>query len=141
MYKIAIAAPPERVWDTLTTPEGSKATLFGSTIESSFEVGEPVEYISYGEGGERIVQVYGQIEAFEVPSLFSYVQHPGPIHNPAHAQTSCRMTYRVRPAPGGSELELVIDEWTPGNPAYDHAADSYPESAYLDGVKSYAESR
>ncbi|WP_441246414.1 SRPBCC family protein [Kitasatospora sp. McL0602] len=141
-YRVTIAAAPERVWAALTTSEGTRATLFGSEIESSFEPGALVEFVGYDEAGQRIVQVYGEITSYEPPLSFGYRQHPGPVHNERHAETSCRMTHTLHPAEGGTatELELVLDQWSEGNPAYGHALSSYPESGYLDGIKAYAES-
>ncbi|GAA2810274.1 hypothetical protein GCM10010441_38670 [Kitasatospora paracochleata] len=138
-YRIAIAAAPETVWAALTTPEGSRATLYGSDIESDFAVGGSVEYVGHHDG-VRVVYVYGEILALEPGRVFSYRHHPGPSHSPDHATTTCRMTYRVTPTGGGTELELTVDEWSAGNPGYTHAAESYPESDFLDGLKRYAES-
>ncbi|MEU1628059.1 SRPBCC domain-containing protein [Streptomyces sp. NPDC020096] len=139
-YKVTIAASPERVWEALTTPEGSRATLYGCLIESSFEVGSRVEFVSYGAGGERTVQVYGDIEAFEPPRRFAYIQHPGAVHNEQHVETMCRMTHVLTPHEDGTELELTLDQWSDENPAYEHAKSAYPESDYLKGIKAYAES-
>ncbi|MFH8750540.1 SRPBCC domain-containing protein [Streptomyces rimosus] len=140
-YTIAVSAAPERVWETLPTPEGSGATLFGSRIESSFEIGSRVEFVGQDADGERIVQVYGEITEFEPCRRFGYVQRPGPAHNPGHAETSCRMTHVLTPRGDGTDLELIIDRWSEGNPAYEHAISSYPESGYLAGVKAHAKAR
>ncbi|MGF1429935.1 SRPBCC family protein [Kitasatospora sp. LaBMicrA B282] len=139
-YRRTIAAPADRVWAAVTTSEGSKATLYGCVIETDFAVGGPVEFVGYTAEGERIVQVYGEVLAYDAPHRFAYRQHPGAVHNPAHAETSCRMSYTVTPLDGGgTELELTVDQWTPGNPAYRHAAAEYPKSAYLDAVQAFAE--
>ncbi|MER5638541.1 SRPBCC domain-containing protein [Kitasatospora sp. NPDC002227] len=138
-YQVRIAAGPERVWAALTTSEGTRATLYGCSIDSTFEIGARVEFFGHDADGQRVVQVYGEVTAFEPGRCFGYRQHPGPAHNERHAETHCRMTHTLTPVDGGTELELVVDEWTPGNPAYQHAKASYPESGYLDGIKKYAE--
>ncbi|MFE7391889.1 hypothetical protein [Streptomyces sp. NPDC057582] len=138
-YKVTIAASPQQVWDTLTTSEGTKATLFGCLIESSFAVGSRVDFVGYGLEGERIVQVYGDIEVFDPLGEFTYIQHPGAAHNEKHAETSCRMAHRLTPRGDSTELELTVDQWSDGNPAYAHAASSYPESDYLKRIKAHAE--
>jgi len=138
VYRLSINAAPARVWAALTTPEGSRATLYGSDIESAFEVGGPVEYVGRHDG-ERVVYVYGEVLAFEVERLFGYRHHPGPSHSPDHATTTCRMTYRLTPSGTGTELELTVDEWSDGNPGYAHAAADYPESDFLRAVKAHAE--
>ncbi|AUG76906.1 hypothetical protein CFP65_2047 [Kitasatospora sp. MMS16-BH015] len=139
-YRLLIAAPPERVWAALTTSEGTRATLYGCSIDSTFELGARVEFFGEDAEGRRVVQVYGEITAYEPLQVFGYRQHPGPGHNERHAETHCRMTHTLTAVEGGTELALVVDQWTPGNPAYRHAAESHPESGYLDGIKKYAES-
>ncbi|GAA1268534.1 hypothetical protein GCM10009665_66470 [Kitasatospora nipponensis] len=140
-YRVSVAAPVQRVWEALTTSEGTRATLYGSSIESDFRVGGLLEFVGHTEAGERVVQVYGEVQEFEAPRRFGYRQHPGAVHNPRHAETSCRMTYLLTPVgEGATELELTVDQWTPGNPAYAHAKAAYPESAFLAAVKAFAES-
>ncbi|GAA3483949.1 hypothetical protein GCM10018966_084810 [Streptomyces yanii] len=79
-------------------------------------------FVGYGLEGERIVQVYGDIEVFDPLREFTCVQHPGAAHNEKHAEAGCRMAHRLTPHDGMTELELTVDRWSEGNPAYQHTA-------------------
>jgi uncharacterized protein YndB with AHSA1/START domain len=39
---IDIAAPPQRIWKALTSPEKLKAFFFGADVASDFQVGSPI---------------------------------------------------------------------------------------------------
>ncbi len=59
--EIYIGNTPEKVWEILTTPEGTKATFFGSVLRSTFEEGSDYEYVGPGNDGDETVHVYGKV--------------------------------------------------------------------------------
>jgi uncharacterized protein YndB with AHSA1/START domain len=48
--EIAIAAPLEKAWEALTKPELVKQYLFGTDMETDWEVGGPITYSGEWEG-------------------------------------------------------------------------------------------
>lgn len=138
-YEILISAKRERVWAALVTSEGTRATLFGCTIESTFEQGARIEFRGQGPDGDNTLHVYGFVKCFEPYVEFSYEQHPAPAYNENHESVSCDMTFKLNPVGDSTQLVLTCT-WSAGNPGYEHALAEYPASSYIDAIKSFAES-
>ncbi|MBW7473896.1 SRPBCC domain-containing protein [Paenibacillus oenotherae] len=137
-YEIRITAKPERVWAAVATSEGSKATLFGCSMESTFEPGARIEFRGQGPDGDNTLHVYGFVRHYEPYVEFSYEQHPAPAYNENHETVRCNMTFKL--IPDGDATRLVLTcAWSPGNPGYEHAKAEYPASSYVDAIKSFAE--
>jgi uncharacterized protein YndB with AHSA1/START domain len=64
---IAVAAPVERVWDALTTPELIRRWFFGVDTETTWQVGTPI--VHRGEYQGEPYEDIGRIVAFEPPTL------------------------------------------------------------------------
>lgn len=137
-YEVLIAAPPERVWAAIATSEGTRATLFGSSIESTFEPRARVEFRGPGPDGDRTLHVYGFVKQYEPNRVFSYEQHPAPAYNEQHESVFCDMTYQLTPVGDQTKLELTC-AWSEGNPGYEHAKQEYPASSYMDAIRNFAE--
>ncbi|MNV53304.1 hypothetical protein D3C71_1454480 [compost metagenome] len=138
-YELLISAGTERVWNAITSSEGTKATLFGCRIESTFEPGARIEFRGQGPEGDDTLHVYGFVRHFEPFTEFSYEQHPAPAYNPNHEAVICDMTYKLLPEGEATRLVLTC-AWSDGNPGYEHAKAEYPASSYMDAIKSFAES-
>ncbi|GGG54327.1 SRPBCC domain-containing protein [Paenibacillus radicis (ex Gao et al. 2016)] len=139
-YEIQIKAKPEHVWKAITTSEGTQATLFGCSIESTFEPGARIEFRGAGPDGDHTLHVYGFVRSFKPFAEFSYEQHPAPAYNENHETVYCDMTFKLNVADAGTtRLELTCI-WTDGNPGYEHAKADFPASEYMDAIKSFAES-
>ena len=136
-YQLYIGAAPEKVWDVLFSPEGTKATFYGCVIRSTFEVGGRMEYVGPGQDGEETVHVYGDILAFEPNRKFAYTEHPGPSYNPNHAELTTRVTITLEPAGACTKLILINDEWPDEHPSRANAEEGW--SVILSNVKTYAE--
>jgi uncharacterized protein YndB with AHSA1/START domain len=139
-YTYYIGATPERVWEVLTQDEGVKATFFGSTIRSTFEIGSDYAYVGPGNDGEETVHVYGKVLAFEPNKSFSYTEHPGPSYNEKHAELETRVTFTLEPYAGCTKLTLVNDRWSPSpgeHPSYENTQAHWP--MILSNIKTYAE--
>jgi uncharacterized protein YndB with AHSA1/START domain len=136
-YDFYIDAAPEKVWNTLVSPEGTKATLFGSVLRSTFEIGAPYEYVGPGDGGEETVHVYGQILAFEPNRLMSYSEHPGPSYRENHAELETRVTMTLETVGNCTKLTLVNDRWPDNHPSYASTSEHWP--MILSNIKTYTE--
>jgi uncharacterized protein YndB with AHSA1/START domain len=137
-YEFYIDAPPEKVWDVLVKPEGTRAIMFGSELRSTFKVGDPFEYVGPGNDGEETVHVYGKILAYEPNKMMSCTEHPGPSYRPNHAELESRMTFTLDTVGKCTKLTLINDEWTPDHPSFENTKSQW--WMILSNIKTYAES-
>ena len=73
---IDIEAPATRVWAALTEPDQIAAYMFGSRVETDWEVGHPITWNGEWEG--RPYQDKGQVLAYDEPARLS-VTHFSPL--------------------------------------------------------------
>ncbi len=136
-YVIYIGAKPDKVWQALISPEGTKAIFFGSILQSTFEIGAPYQYVGPGNDGEETVHVYGTVLAFEPNRLMSYTEHPGPSYRDNHAELETRVSLTLETAGDCTKLTLVNDQWPENHPSYDSTQESWP--MILSNLKTYVE--
>lgn len=136
-FEFYVNARPEKVWDALILPEGTKRLFFGCTIESSFIVGERIAYVGPGAEGEQTVHVYGTLLAYEPSKLISFIDHPGPSYHDNHEELETRVTISLEEVGQCTKLTLVNDHWTKDHPGYANTAESWP--MILSNLKTYVE--
>ena len=73
---IDIQAPATRVWSALTEPDQIAAYMFGSRVETDWEVGHPITWNGEWEG--KPYQDKGQVLAYDEPERLS-VTHFSPL--------------------------------------------------------------
>jgi uncharacterized protein YndB with AHSA1/START domain len=123
-YEFYIDAGPEAVWNTLVSPEGTRQTLFGSVLRSTFKEGDPYEYVGPGNDGEETVHVYGTLLAYEPHKKLSYIEHPGPSYHANHEELESRVTFTLDTIGQCTKLTLINDQWTANHPSF-AAADGH----------------
>ncbi len=74
--RIDIEAPASRVWTALTEPDQIAAYMFGSRVETDWEVGHPITWNGEWEG--KAYQDKGQVLAYDEPGRLS-VTHFSPL--------------------------------------------------------------
>jgi uncharacterized protein YndB with AHSA1/START domain len=136
-YEFYIDATPERVWEAFISPEGVRNTFFGCTINSTFEVGSPYEYVGPGNDGDQTVHVYGTILAYEPGVIFSAIEHPGPSYRDNHAEIHSRMTFTLETVGKCTRLKLIDDEFSDNNPTAETAENHW--WYIMSNIKTYAE--
>lgn len=136
-YTIYVDAKPEKVWEALVSPEGTRACFFGSELRSSLEEGAPFEYVGPGSDGDEMVHVYGTIQAHEPGKKLAYVEHPGPSYRENHAELTSRVTFELSEAGATTKLTLVNDEWTDNHPSFENSAGAWPMA--LSSIKTWCE--
>lgn len=136
-YQIYIDASPEKVWDVLISPEGTRNTVFGSVIQSTFDIGAPIAYVGPGNAGDETVHVYGRVLAFEPNKTLSYTEHPGPSYRDNHEELETRVTITLEPAGSCTKLTLINDEWPDNHPSRANTEEGWP--VILSCIKTYAE--
>ena len=70
-----IAATPERVWAALTEPEQISQYMYGSRVETTWQVGSPITWSGEMEG--RPYQDKGEVLTYDEPNVLS-VTHYSP---------------------------------------------------------------
>lgn len=136
-FVIYVGAKPEVIWNILVSPEGTRAIFFGSTLESTFEVGAPYAYVGPGNDGDRTVHVYGTVLAFEPNKLMSFTEHAGPSYRDNHAELETRVTMTLEEVGETTKLTLVNDQWPDNHPSYVSTQESWP--MLLSNIKTLAE--
>lgn len=121
-YEFYINASPERVWQALTSPEEVKNIFYGSVLQSTFEIGSPLAYVSLGKAGDEIVHIYGTLLEFEVNKVFSYSCHMGEAYFPDHAKYESRVTYQLEATGKCTKLTVIQDQWANDDPTYENNA-------------------
>ncbi len=74
--RIDIEAPATRVWAALTEPDQIASYMFGSRVETDWEVGHPITWNGEWEG--KPYQDKGQVLAYDEPARLS-VTHFSPL--------------------------------------------------------------
>jgi uncharacterized protein YndB with AHSA1/START domain len=131
---IDIAAPADRVWAALTEPDQIAAYMFGSRVETDWQVGSPITWNGEWEG--KPYQDKGEVLAYDEPRRLS-VTHFSPLTGqddvPENYHT---LLYELADAGDGTRLELSQD-----NNASDEEADHSRQNwqMMLDGLKKQVE--
>lgn len=134
-HRIQIDAPPERVWEALTTPDQISQWFFGVNTESDWTVGSML--VHRGEYQGRAYQDKGEILELDPPRRFVHT-HWSPMSGlpdtPEHAQ---RVSWTLEPSDGGTAL-TVDEENLPSEQAKAISDQSWPQA--LDALRSLLES-
>lgn len=105
VYMTVIAAPPERVWQGLTTAEFTQQYWHGTRIRSDFTPGATIEFLNADDS----VGVAGEILTVAPPSELSYTWQF--LRNPdAAADPASRVTFRLQQIRAGTRLTVIHDE-------------------------------
>jgi uncharacterized protein YndB with AHSA1/START domain len=115
-FQIYIRATPEQVWEAITDTDFRRQYFYGSTIESTFEVGSPVR--SHSPDGE----LWGDDVVLECdpPHVLSHTWRS--LWAPEAAdEPESRVTWRVEPHSDGSTRLTVVHDQLEQSP---HTAES-----------------
>jgi uncharacterized protein YndB with AHSA1/START domain len=107
VYSVFIRATPDEVWDAITKPEFTTKYFFGSSVESTWEVGAPLE----GWAADHSMQlVDGKILESERPRLLRHSWRA--LYDPeTAAEQHSRVTWEIEEQDGGlTKLTVVHDE-------------------------------
>jgi uncharacterized protein YndB with AHSA1/START domain len=111
-----IDAPIEAVWIALTSPEQHSAMMFGSRVETDWQVGSRITWSGTWEG--RAFTDHGEITALEAPTRLA-VTHFSPLSGqddrPEHYHA---LEWRLEPVGSRTRVTLLQDN----NPSAEAAA-------------------
>jgi uncharacterized protein YndB with AHSA1/START domain len=132
--EIAIAAEPDRVWETLTDPAAVKQWMFGTDLETDWQVGSPIVWKGEYEG--KAYEDKGEVLVYDAPQRLS-VSHFSPTTGqddvPENYHT---LVYELTPVDAGTHVTLTQDN----NGSDDEAKRSTENWQHaLEGIKAHAE--
>ena len=78
-YEFYIGAGLKKYGIFSSLQRGHVKFLFGSVLQSTFEIGSDYAYVGPGNDGDETVHVYGKILAYEPEKLISCTEHAGPF--------------------------------------------------------------
>lgn len=105
VYMTVIAAPPERVWQGLTTAEFTRQYWHATRIRSDFTPGSTIEFLNPDDS----VGVAGEVLAADQPKELSYTWRF--LRNAeAAGDPPSRVTFRLEPIPAGTRLTVIHDQ-------------------------------
>lgn len=94
-----IPAPPETVWETLTSKEGMKAYMMGAEVDTDWQVGHPI--VMKGEFKGKPFEDRGEVRSFEPKRRFSYT------HGSGGGPAEHLVTVELQPWGEGSEVTIT----------------------------------
>lgn len=119
-YTFYIQAPLEKIWDVLTTPEGTEKIFYGARIESNFTKGSKIEYIGPGRDGQDTVHIYGEVLEFKVNECFKFTSKVGKAYHTEQKRYESVITYLLSDVGNYSRLDVIHDQWDENDPSYDN---------------------
>jgi len=136
-YEFYIAAKPEKVWDALVSPEGTKSIYYGSVLESSFKTGSPYQYIGPGVEGDKTIHIYGKILEFSPNKVLTLTNRVGQAYGEQHKNFESRVSYFLEPFGQNTKLTLIHDKWMLGDPSYENTKNGW--TFMLSVIKTWVE--
>ena len=133
---VTINAPKEKVWEGLTKPEMVKEYLFGTDMDTTWEIGSPIFFRGAWEG--KTYEDKGEVLSFEPMHTFSYTylsSMSGTEDTPSNYQT---LVFTLTESEGGTVV-TVDQSNSPTQEASDHSASNW--ATVLKGMKKLIEGK
>ncbi|MCX6024381.1 MAG: SRPBCC domain-containing protein [Chloroflexi bacterium] len=107
VYQLFIKAPPERVWEALTTSEFTTRYYYGCMLKTDLTVGSPFTY-TYPDGSAAIVE--GEVLACDPPRRLVHSYHS--LWGPLADDAPTRVTWELEAMPSGiTKLTVIHDDF------------------------------
>jgi uncharacterized protein YndB with AHSA1/START domain len=129
-----IDATPERVWAALTEPAQIASYMWGSQVETTWQVGSPITWNGEYEG--RPYQDKGEVLTYDEPSVLSMTHYSPTMGQPDEPENYHTLVYTLTATDGGTHLELTQDNCTD-----DAQVEQFSQNwqQMLDGLKAHVE--
>lgn len=121
VYVTLIAVPPQKVWQALTTPEFTCQYWHSTRVQSSWEVGSPVEFLV--ENDE--IGCAGEVLTCDAPRELSYTWS-FPRNPEVRDETPSRVTFLLEELPEGTKLTVRHDRFPAGSKMYPMVSQGWP---------------
>ena len=130
-----INVPTSKVWDALTKPELIKQYLFGTEVNTDWQVGSPITYRGVWEG--KPYEDKGEILQIEPEKLLVSTFWSSLAGLPDVPENYKTVHYELSPENGGTKLTIIQDNNADQAEA-DHSAQNW--NTVLDSLKKLLES-
>jgi uncharacterized protein YndB with AHSA1/START domain len=100
-----IEAPPEEVWEALTTPDLIEKWFFGVRTETDWNVGGPIVHTGEWQGKPYVDK--GEIVRFDPPKVLVHTHWSELSGLPDEPRNYQEVTWEVGERNGGSELTIT----------------------------------
>ena len=129
-----VEATPQRVWSALTDPDQIASYMWGTRVQTSWEVGSPITWEGEHEG--QAYQDKGEVLTHDEPEVLSVTHYSPLTGEPDEPGSYHRLVYTLTAADGGTDLELTQDGC-----ADEEQAEQFSRNwqQMLDGLKSLVE--
>lgn len=105
-HTVKIDAPPERVWEAITTPETIKKWFFGVDTKTDLKEGSPI--VHTGEWQGNPYEDKGEIVKVEPRKLLVHTHWSDASGLPDRPENYQRVSWKLSPSNGSTEL--TVDE-------------------------------
>jgi len=129
-----INAPASKVWDALTKPDLIKQYLFGTEVNTDWQVGSPITYKGKWEG--KTYEDKGKILQIEPEKLLVSTFWSSLAGLPDVPENYKTVHYELSPENGVTKLTIIQDNNASQEEA-DHSAQNW--NTVLDGMKKLLE--
>ncbi len=132
--QVLIGAPPERIWDVLTSGEPRPEIMFGARTLTDWEPGHPITWSGQWEG--HAFEDKGEVVVVERPRRL-VVTHFSPMSGHQDVPENYhRLEYVLEPVDGGTRVVLEQDN-NPTPESAEHSAKNW--QTMLSGLKKVTE--
>ena len=107
-----IDAPPDQVWQALTTPKTMGGMFMGSDVTSDFRVGGPIRFKGQFKG--KAYEDKGEILAAEPGRQLSFSHYSGMSGAPDAPENYHVVTFDLQPQADGTRVTLTQSNLTGG---------------------------
>lgn len=106
--RIIVNAKPEKVWETLTKPEFVKLWQYGSDLQTSWEIGSSIKFLSEWEG--KIFEQWGTILEFTPTQKLRYSLFAPRPDLEDKPENYFEMIYTLTAENGQTKLEIIQED-------------------------------
>jgi uncharacterized protein YndB with AHSA1/START domain len=105
--EVHVAANPDRVWAALTEPDQIAGYMYGSRVETTWEVGSPITWEGEYEG--RPYEDKGEVLAYDEPRRLSVTYYSPMMGKPDEPENYHTIVYTLTEKDDGTHLALTQD--------------------------------
>lgn len=122
--RITINATPQKVWDTLTKPEFVKLWQYGSDLQTNWEIGGKIKFVTEWDG--KTFEQWGTVLEFTPTKKLKYslfAPRPGLEDK---RENYFEMIYSLTADNGQTKLEIIQEDNRPNSVQEDEQGEENP---------------
>jgi uncharacterized protein YndB with AHSA1/START domain len=132
VFRVFVRATPERIWEAITKTEFTQKYFYGTTVESTFEVGAPI--LSYGSDGTLMRD--GEVLECDPPRKL-VITWRSLWDQETAAEPPSRVAFEIEPGEGGVCQVTVVHDQLEKSPRTAGSIDGW--TYILSGLKTLLE--